>query len=112
MAKEAPEIYRDASRLSFLGVRRLAVVTDASTHNNQDFLMSLALDPETQVGAHMASMCVRSSEMLYPGEFNLAPESEYLQKTVYTSLQNAFKRKLLVPPAANRTCRDAFHAPG
>ena len=71
-------MYRQSSRLSFLNVKNFAIVTDASTHSNKDYLMSLAYDPVNGVGAHMCSVHVRSTKVLHPQEMELTPEAERL----------------------------------
>ena len=71
-------MYRKSSRLSTLNVRNFAIVTDASTRSNKDYLMSLAYDPENGVGAHMCSVYVRSTKVLHPGEMELTLEAERL----------------------------------
>ena len=71
-------MYRQSSRLSFFNVKNFAIVTDASTHSNKDYLMSLAYDPVNGVGAHMCSVHVRSTKVLHPQEMELTPEAERL----------------------------------
>ncbi|CAL1136356.1 unnamed protein product [Cladocopium goreaui] len=70
--------HRPSSRLSFFNVKNFAIVTDASTHSNKDYLMSLAYDPVNGVGAHMCSVHVRSTKVLHPQEMELTPEAERL----------------------------------
>ena len=71
-------MYRKASRMTFLGLNRLAICTDASTHNNRDYLMSVAYDPGNDVAAHMCSVYVRATKCLFPGEMQLTAEAERL----------------------------------
>ena len=71
-------MYRQSSRLTFMNVKNIAIVADASTHSNKDYLMDLAYDPENGVAAHMCSVHVRSKKVLRPHEMELTPEAELL----------------------------------
>lgn len=107
-------MYRRASRMTFLGVNRLAICTDASTHNNKDYLMSLAYDPSNDVAVHMCSVHVRSAKCLYPGEMELTAEAERLAARRETERLSSLKFLQAVSCQLEKLtdlCMDDFRAP-
>lgn len=71
-------MYRDQSRLTFFGVNRLAIASDASRHACRDFQVAVAYDPLTKAGCHFTAMYVPSAKIIFPGEFDMPMEIERL----------------------------------
>ncbi len=53
--KKLLSLYRKLSKLSFVGASRISVVTDASTHNCRDYLVSCFFESRLGIGACAAS---------------------------------------------------------
>ena len=69
-------MYQEESRLSLLGATQICVVTDASHHSSQDWLISLVYDPFSTNGAFATAQYVSSSKVVRIGEFELTDEAE------------------------------------
>jgi len=76
--KKLLSMYRNLSKLSFVGASRISVVTDASTHSCRDYLVTCFFETRLGMGAYGTSQHIRTSKMLFPGEQNLTEEAERL----------------------------------
>ena len=71
-------LYKQDSSLSFLGVRKLSMVSDSSHHSTKDWLVSLFYNGSANCFAHATAQFVNSAKNLRPGQFELLPEVERL----------------------------------
>ena len=71
-------LYKQDSSLSFLGVRKLSMVSDSSHHSTKDWLVSLFYNSSANCFAHATAQFVNSAKNLRPGQFELLPEVERL----------------------------------
>ena len=69
-------LYKQDSSLSFLGVRKLSMVSDSSHHSTKDWLVSLFYNSSANCFAHATAQFVKSAKNLRPGQFELLPEVE------------------------------------
>ena len=76
--KKLLSMYRNLSKLSFVGASRISVVTDASTHSCRDYLVTCFFETRLGMGAYGTSQHIRTSKMLFPGEQNVTEEAERL----------------------------------
>ena len=71
-------MYKQESSLSFLGVRKLSMVTDSSHHSTKDWLVSLFYNSSANCFGHATAQFVNSAKVLRPGQYELLPEVERL----------------------------------
>ena len=76
--RKLPSLYKQDSSLSFLGVRKLSMVSDSSHHSTKDWLVSLFYNSSANVFAHATAQFVNSAKNLRPGQFELLPQVERL----------------------------------
>ena len=79
-ARKVLSMYRQQSRLAFLGVNKICICTDASSHSNHDFAVSVAYhcSSTSEVSAYCTAQHVNTAKILFPGQLELTEEVERL----------------------------------
>lgn len=81
-ARKVLSMYRRQSRLAFLGINKICVCTDASSHSNHDFAVSVAyhssISSTSEVAAYCTAQHVNTAKILFPGQLELTEEVERL----------------------------------
>lgn len=71
-------LYFENTKLAFMGLPHLQLVTDAATHASKETLLSVVYSPELDICGLTPLQHVSRSKVASPGEFNLLPEIEDL----------------------------------
>eukprot|EP00438_Fugacium_kawagutii_P026330 Skav205126 [mRNA] locus=scaffold4215:135:863:+ [translate_table: standard] len=71
-------LYFENTRLAFMGLPHLQLVTDAATHASKETLLSIVYSHEVDICGLTPLQHVSRSKVASPGEFNLLPEIEDL----------------------------------
>ena len=79
-ARKVLSMYRQQSRLAFLGINKICICTDASSHSNHDYTVSVAYHSSStsEVAAYCTAQHVNTAKILFPGQLELTEEVERL----------------------------------